>query len=174
MGQESILDPSMVELGRIGAPHGVKGWVRVHSFTDPADNILNYRQWHVYLRGHCKIIEVLEIQPQRQHYIARLKGYEDRDSAASLTNAEFAVPRTELPPLSSGEYYWMDLIGMTVINETGETLGVIERLFETGSNDVLVVKGETREHYIPYIPEDYVLEVNLESRIMRVSWDPEF
>jgi 16S rRNA processing protein RimM len=177
VGQEGFLTSSsggMVVVGKVGAPHGVKGWVHVHSFTVPTDNILNYEHWHLSVRENWKSIQLLEIRPQGNHFVALFQGYEDRDKAASLTNAQIGVKREQLPVLEKGGYYWADLIGLTVITETGETLGVIEQLFETGSNDVIVVKGEAREHLIPYIPEDYILDINLDSRVMRVSWDPEF
>lgn len=166
----------MIVVGQIGAPHGVKGWVHVRSFTVPPESLLNYRFWHLKMREQWmpQMIEVLEIRPQGGHFAALLKGYEDRDQAGTLTNVEIGVPREELPELEDDRYYWNDLIGMQVITETGEALGVVSSLFETGSNDVLVVQGETREHLVPFILEDYVLEVNVESRIIRVAWDPEF
>lgn len=164
----------MVVLGRIGAPYGVKGWVHVQSFTEPGDNILKYRLWYIQSKEQWRPVQVKELRPHGKHFAALLEGYDDRDKVALLTNADIGVPREALPALEDGEYYWSDLIGMTVITESGETLGVIERIFETGANDVLVVKGETREHLIPYIPEDYVLEIDPKSRVMRVSWDPEF
>jgi 16S rRNA processing protein RimM len=166
--------PEKIILGRIGAPFGVRGWVHVHSFTEPEENILNYSHWHLNLRGQWRAVEVLEIRPHGKHFIALLAGYEEREKVATLTQTEFGVPRSELPALEPGEYYWADLIGLKVVTETGVALGTISQVFETGSNDVLVVKGEEREHLIPYIPEDYILEVNLEAGVMRVSWDPEF
>lgn len=125
-------------------------------------------------KDQWKKISILEIRPQGKNFIALFEGYEDRETAARLTNLEIGVSREELPPLENGEYYWTDLVGLTVITELGVTLGIVDRLLETGSNDVLVVKGELREHLIPYIPDDYVLEIDLESKIMRVAWDPEF
>jgi len=101
-------------------------------------------------------------------------GCTTRDLAMAFNQAQIGVLREALPALGVNEYYWADLIGMSVVTDTGLSLGIVESLFETGANDVLVVKGETREYLIPYVPNDYILEINLETRVMRVLWDPEF
>jgi 16S rRNA processing protein RimM len=174
MGQETVLTDTIVVMGRIGAPFGVKGWVHVHSYTEPADSILSYRTWCLKIKGQWEVTSVLEARAQGKHFVAVLAGSETRDAAALLTNLEVGIPREALPILENDEYYWTDLIGMSVVTDTGVSLGVVESLFETGANDVLVVKGETREYLIPYVPVDYVLEINVETRVMRVLWDPEF
>jgi len=166
-------DRLIVRMGRIGAPFGVKGWVHLHSYTEPSSNILNYKTLYIKSNDWQPFV-ALEARPQGKAFVARLQGVETREAAALLTNSEIGVPRECLPMLKEDEYYWSDLIGLTVVNETGEELGQVAGLLETGSNDVLMVKGASKDHLIPYIPGDYVLEVNLESRILRVSWDPEF
>lgn len=192
--QKDISDQEIVIVGRIGAPHGIKGWVHVQSFTEPPENLLNYRHWYLKIRNQwlLETIEVLEIRPQGDHFAALLAGYSDRDQAALVTNAEVGIERISLPKLESGRYYWNDLIGMQVFTESGEYLGIVSSLFETGSNDVLVVKrdferdsqkdsgkdsekiSDTREHLIPFILDEYIKDVDLKSRVIRVSWDPEF
>jgi 16S rRNA processing protein RimM len=170
MGQEE----SRVVIGRIGAPFGVKGWVHVQSFTEPPENLLTFGTWQLKIRDGWQAMKVLQARAQGKHFVAELEGVLDRDAAMYWTNAEIAVERETLPPLVEGEYYWTDLIGLSVFTETGQLLGVIDSLFETGANDVIVVKGETKEHLIPYVPEDYVLEIDLKARTMKVNWDPEF
>lgn len=165
---------SFAVLGCIGAPYGIKGGVHVHSYATTADNILSYETWYLNKKGQWQAIEVLEARAQGKGFVAFFKGCESRDDAAKLTNLEFGVPREELPALAEGEYYWSDLMGMTVVTDTEVILGQVEDLLETGSNDVLVVKGDLKEHLIPYLPGEYVLSVDLKTRIIRVVWDPEF
>lgn len=175
MGQSSLLNSSIVVMGRIGAPFGIKGGVHVYSFAESPDALLDYGIWYLRFEGQpWQKVQVLEAKKHGKSYSAILQGYETREDVARLTNAEIGVEREALPVLGPGEYYWTDLIGLKVITTSGEILGIVEGLLETGSNDVLVVKGDTREHLIPYIPEESVLEINLESRMIRVSWDPEF
>jgi len=174
MGQEGFLSPTLVAIGRIGAPYGVKGWAHVQSYTNPPDNILRYKTWNLQIKDKWQKVLVIEARAQGKSFVAALEGYETRESIAKLTNIEIWVNRQELPDLQEDDHYWVDLIGMTVITVSGEVLGTIDSLFETGSNDVVVVKGENKEYLIPYIPEDYIVEIDRESRIMRVSWDPEF
>jgi 16S rRNA processing protein RimM len=172
MGQESILE--MVVMGCIGAPYGLKGWVHLQSYAEPASNILSYKTWYIKIKHKWQPVEVREARAHSKSFVAVLVGYDTIEKAELLKLAEIAVPRSELPQLPPKEYYWADLIGMSVITEEGVVLGQLDRFIETGSNDVLVVKGETREHLVPYILDDYVLSVDLEARVMRVSWDPEF
>lgn len=164
----------MVVMGCIGAPFGVKGWVHVHSFTEPPEHLLQHKTWGLKIHDQWQMISVLESKIHGKDFVALLEGYTDREEVKKLTNLEIGVEREALPVLEPGEYYWTDLIGMTVVNENEVILGVVESLFETGSNDVLVVKGESREHLIPYIPNDYVVDINPETRVIRVIWDQEF
>ncbi len=174
MGQEGVLNSDIVVIGRVGAPFGVRGWVHVHSFSLPSDNILKYQTWQLHIKNQWQAMTVLEAKAQGNGFVALIKGYETRELVAKLTNSDIGIPHTALPPLEPGEYYWADLIGLTVITEEDQVLGVVEGLMETGSNDVLMVKGEKKDHLIPYIPDDYVLKIDIEAGLIRVSWDPEF
>jgi 16S rRNA processing protein RimM len=162
-----------VVLGRITGIFGTRGWVKVWSYTDPAENILNYRRWQVATGGGWVPIEVLEGQRQGKNIVVHLRGCDDRDLARGYMGAEVAVPREELPVLSADEYYWADLEGLRVVNQDGVELGTVDSLLETGANDVLVVKGE-RERLIPYLPKLVVTAVDLEQGLLRVDWDPDF
>lgn len=160
-------------IARFGRPHGVKGWVNVIPFTEPADNIFLYSEWHVYKDGEWRPINLVNLQAQSQKFIAQLEGCDQREEAALLTNLEIAVSSTQLPSLKPGEYYWHDLVGMEVSNTKGYTLGKVTELMSTGSNDVLVIQGEKR-HLLPYLPDQVVLEVNKSKKIMVVDWDEDF
>lgn len=161
-------------MGRIGAPYGLKGWVHVQSYTEPPNNILSYKTWYIKIKHQWQPVEVLGARAHSKHFVAALAGYETIEKVDLLKLAEIGVPRSELPDLAPDQYYWADLIGMTVVTEEGVVLGQLEHMLETGANDVLVVKGSTREHLIPYVLDEYVLSVDLKARIIRVSWDPEF
>jgi 16S rRNA processing protein RimM len=153
-------------LGYISGLHGVQGWVKVFSYTDPRDNILNYSPWQLNGRS----LKVEHGQIQGKGLIAKLEGVDDRDAAAALMGAEITIPRESLPPLPEGEYYWADLRGLRVLNTSGRLLGVVDHLIETGANDVLVVKGE-RETLIPLVFGIIVLEVNLAGGSLLVAWE---
>lgn len=167
-----------VIIGRIGAPFGVKGAVHVHSFTEPSDNLIHFSKWFLKLQGTWQPVEVLVAKAHGKGFVASLKGYEARETAAHLTNAEIAVEREALPTLPTDEYYWADLVGLDVYTELGEYLGKVDSLFETGSNDVMVVQDVTSpkkvEHLIPYILDEVVLAIDLTAAKMTVRWDSGF
>ena len=106
-------------------------------------------------------------------YVAQLAGVEDRDAAAALGGVEIEVPRECLEPVTDGEFYWNDLIGLEVETLTGDRLGQVQRMMETGANDVMVVTGE-RRRLIPFVHGGVVREVDLEAGTIRVDWDPDF
>lgn len=162
-----------VILGRISGLYGVKGWVKVYSDTRPRKNILRYTPWLLKQHGEWLPYEVEQGRPQGKGLVVKLVGCDDRDQAAELLQMEIAVLREQLPKLQSGVYYWTDLVGLTVVTIDGVELGNVDYLFETGSNDVLVVKGE-RERLIPFIKEQVVMEVDLDAGRMVVNWDPDF
>ena len=160
-------------LGRISGLYGVKGWLKVFSHTAPRENILAYSPWFLYRDGQW---EAYEIEAGRRHgkgVVARLAGVEDRDAAVTLTGADIAIAREQLGDLEAGEYYWTDLEGLEVVATDGTVLGIIDHLFETGANDVMVVKGD-RERLVPFIRPGVVREVNFTTRRVVVDWDPDF
>ena len=172
MGRET----AYIVVGKIGAPHGVRGWVKVHSYTEPVDNLFDYDPW--YMGSSDRPTEwreapVLEAQEHGKAVIAHFKGCNDRDAAAEMRGLEIAIRRDQLPPTAEGEYYWVDLVGLKVLTLDGVDLGTVEELMATGANDVLVVKGE-RQRLIPYVLEHIVKEVDIKGGVMRVDWDPEF
>lgn len=160
-------------VGRLGAPFGVKGEIHVHSFTEPENNLIHYPNWFLKIRDIWQPVKMLKSKVHGTGFVVQLEGCEDREAAAQLRNVEIAVPREDLPILPKNEYYWADLCGLEVYTAQGRLLGIVQSLFETGSNDVIVVQGESM-HLIPYIPDEVVLLVDLEARKMIVQWDPEF
>jgi 16S rRNA processing protein RimM len=166
--------PRILVLGHIGAVHGVRGWVRVHSETDPIENVLRYRPWH--LRGPGLANRTLEPAEGRRHgkaLVVRFAGYDDRDKSAVLVGAEIAIPRTQLPPPRADEFYWCDLEGLTVATQAGVDLGRVDHLFATGANDVICVKGE-RERLLPFVWGDVIKDVDFAGGRILVDWDPDF
>lgn len=162
----------LVILGRLGSPHGVRGWLKVNSFTNPTTNILEYPTWHIEHAGQWCLMSIVAARPQGNTLVVQLDGLTDRDQAALYTNDLIAVKRDELPATEDNEYYWNDLIGLTVTTTDDKTLGKIIELRETGANDVIVIEGE-RRHLIPFL-KHVVLSVDLQNKQMRVDWDDDF
>lgn len=162
-----------VVIGRFGRPHGIKGFVTVHSFTYPQDNILEYKTWYAFLGKQWQPITILEQELRINNLLVKIEGYSERESAAELTNIEIAIPGSQLAVLKPDEYYWHELIGMTVVNQQGQSFGKVQEIMATGSNDVLVVQGEKR-YLIPYLPGEFVLQINKEQKQITVDWDLDF
>lgn len=161
-----------VVLGRVAGLFGVKGWVKIYSETDPPANILDYSPWYLKLAGCWQPVELQQGQVHGKGIIARLGKCTNRDEASALLRAEIAVDRDQLPELAEDEYYWSDLIGLDVLNPSGELLGKIDHLLETGANDVLVVLAEDKQELlIPYVKGDVVKEIDLDKGCLRVDWD---
>lgn len=159
-------------MGRIAAPYGVRGWVHVQPFTEVSDSLLDHPQWRVG-RGAAQVLRpVAEAKPHGDGLVARFEGIEDRDAALALRGQEVSVERAALPEIGDGEFYWSDLIGLTVVNREGVELGRIASLMETGAHDVLVVKGQ-REHLIPFVAQ-FVGEVDLASGKLEVDWGEDY
>jgi len=159
-------------MGRVVAPFGVRGWVKVEPNTAAAKNLLDYPVWWLGDGEEWRERAVSSARTQGRMVVAQLAGCEDRDQAAALRGSRIAVPRRELPEAGAGEYYWVDLIGLRVVTATGRDLGRVARVFETGANDVLVVEGD-RERLIPFIAE-VVASVERDAGLMRVNWDADF
>ena len=178
---EAVADDVLVPLGRITAHQGLNGWVRVHSDTEPRENIVTYAQWSVRRDGGTwRRIEVLGGRAQGKTIIAHLAGIGSREEAQPLIGCQIAVRRGELPAAHPDEHYWTDLIGMSVVTVAGEALGSVSRLFETGANDVLVVGDERRdakagtEILIPWVRPDVIVDVDAGARRISVDWDPDY
>ncbi|MDH3440181.1 MAG: ribosome maturation factor RimM [Gammaproteobacteria bacterium] len=160
-----------VILGRISGLFGVRGWVRIHSYTDPREAILNYANWLIETAGEWRPMRVAEGKPHGKTVVVRLDGIEDRDAAAELMQCSIGVERSNLPAPGQGEYYWSDLEGLTVEQDNGEIIGTVAYLIETGANDVLVVRKEEQEVLIPFVTGEVIKDVDLTKGVIRVSWE---
>jgi len=166
-------DERMIDVGRFSGLYGVRGWLKVYSYTEPRENIIRYRPWYIRREGRWREVEIAEGRRHGKTVVVRLPHVTDRDQARALLGMNIAIRRGQLPPAAAGEYYWSDLVGLRVVTTTGTELGVIDHLIETGANDVISVLGE-RERLLPYDPGGVIADVDLERGVMTVDWDPDF
>jgi len=164
---------NLVIIGKVGAPHGIRGWVTIHSFTQPRENVLDYLPWLIKRTNSWQELEVVEVREQHKNLLALFADCTDRNHAEAYVNAELAIPRERLPVLPNNEFYWSDLTGLVVTTTTGKELGKVDHLFATGANDVLVIKGD-KEYLVPYVKERVVKNIDLKNGTMTVEWDPDF
>ena len=169
-----------VVLGKVGAPYGVKGWFKVTSYTEELQGIFDYSPWLLHQGGELKEFTVEQWKPHNKSIVAKLEGIDDRDGAEAIKNLEISVSQDVLPELDEDNFYWRELEGMTVVNTSGYDFGKVEQLFETGANDVMVVKANINDAFgqkqrmIPYLYEQVVLDVDREAKKITVDWDPGF
>ncbi len=168
-----MTDRQHIHVGEISGVFGLKGWVKIFSYTEPRENILSYSVWQLRKNRDIKPIKVKEGQRQGKNVVAHLVGVDDRDVAEGLVGWEIYIERDQLPALAKDEYYWADLVGLKVVTEAGVDLGSVDHLFETGANDILVVVGD-RERLIPFLMGQTVLKVDLDGKRLTVDWDPDF
>lgn len=159
-----------VIVGRVVGLFGIKGWIKLESYTDPRENIEHYGPWLLQAGAQSGRFGVEALKPHGKGLIAKLEGIDNRDEAAVWVGRDIAVSRDRLPALDEGEYYWRDLIGLKVVNRDRQMLGEVDSLMETGANDVLVVRREGRDLLIPYLPGRVIDAVDLEIGEIRVDW----
>ena len=161
----------IIPLGHVSGVHGVRGWVKIHSLTEPREAIFEYQPW---LLGDSH--EEVRIRQGKKHgnrLIALFENTDNREAAEELVHRSIAVYREQFPEPEAGEFYWTDLVGLKVQLEDGTRLGTLKTLLATGAHDVMVVKGE-REHLVPFVQGRYVKEVDLENGVIVVDWEPDF
>ena len=161
-----------ITLGHISGVHGVRGWVKIHSLTSPRAAIFDYQPW--LLGDTLESVRFSQAKEHGKKLIALFENVSDREQAERLVNREISVYRDQLPEPAEGEFYWADLVGLSVVHVDGTELGSVTRLMETGANDVLVVGHGGKEFLVPYVPEQYVKSVHIEDCIIVIDWDPEF
>jgi 16S rRNA processing protein RimM len=162
-----------VVLGRITGPFGIRGWVKIASYTEPPEQILAFPVWRAERPGGGhRELRHLEGRRHGKGLVARLEGIDNRDQAMALARLELWIERRELPALRDGEYYQADLVGLEVVNLEGCVLGRVDHFLETGANTVMVVIGE-REHWLPMVPR-HVPKIDLAGGRVTVDWDPDF
>jgi len=178
---KAVIPSQMVVMGRIVAPYGVYGWLKVLPDTETLDSLFDYDELWL-ARPKLGVLASTELQwksysveTMKLHVdtlVMKLEGIDDRDAALACKGMQVAVPRELLPEPDDDEYYWSDLIGVRVQNQQQQDFGEIVDVFATGANDVIVVKGE-RERLIPFI-DQVVLSVDIAAKEMLVEWDAEF
>lgn len=166
-------------MGKITSVYGVKGWVKVFSYTQPKENLLKYKVWDLRKNGRDQQVKVLQCKVHGNGMVAHLEGYSDRERSKELADSLIMLDVEALPELDSGEFYWHQLEGLKVLTANGVLLGKVSHLMETGANDVLVIKKcagslDAKERLVPYLPEQVVKSVDLESGQLVIDWDPEF
>lgn len=149
---------------------GVRGWVKVYSYTDPREALLNYKGLMLGRNGGWQSAEVVAGQRHGKSVIAQFEGVNDRDQAEAMVGADIGVSRDALPEPEDGRFYWSDLIGLKVVHRDGTELGIVESLLETGAHDVMVVVGD-HERLIPFVNDKIVLGVDLSLRQIKVDWE---
>jgi len=148
----------------------VRGWVKVFSYTDPREAVLDYESWLLGQEGEWRSAKVAEGQRHGKTVVVRIDGFDDREQAATLIGSEIGVPRVALPEAEEGHYYWSDLEGLQVVRSDGSKLGKLAYLLETGTHDVMVIEGE-KERLVPFVKDEIVLDVDLASGLITVDWE---
>jgi 16S rRNA processing protein RimM len=165
-------------VGTIGAPYGVKGWVKITTFTHEQDGVFTYSPW--LLGQENKEYVVDQWRTHNKGLVAKLVGVETRDDAESIKNLDISIKAQQLPQLAGDDFYWRELVGMQVVTEKGYSLGVVKELFETGANDVMLIKANLndafgqKERMVPYLLDQVVKQVDREAKTITVDWDPAF
>ena len=161
-------------MGRVVAPYGVFGWLKIVPDTEEFDGLLDYKTWWLGKDDDWNELTVKEAKTHNDVLVVKLQGIDDRDAAFACKGKQIAVPRALLPKLETEEYYWSDLIGLSVKNQQGVDFGVVTDVFATGANDVVVAKSEDGiERLIPYIAS-VIIDVSLDTKTMLVDWDADF
>lgn len=158
-----------ITIGRFGSVYGIKGWLRIVSFTDPKENILQYQPWWINKDQQWQQIYAEDGRLHGKDVIIKLPNINDRELAKSYTNIDIMVDSKQLPKLPKDEYYWSDLEGLMVIDKSGQELGRVNHLIATGANDVLVLE---KNIMIPYI-DNVIIKVDLEKKNIIVDWELE-
>ena len=167
-------------VGKLGSTYGIRGWLRVYSSTEYAESIFDYQPWFLKIKGQWQPTELESWKHHNHELIAKLKNVNDRETAQSLANIEIGVDLSVFPQLEEGDYYWHDLIGCNVVNLEGYAMGTVTEMMETGSNDVFVVRANSKdafgkqERLIPFLYEQVVKRVDLTTKTIEVDWDAGF
>jgi 16S rRNA processing protein RimM len=168
---QDLVPEDLVLMAVVTTAQGIKGWVRLKTFTEDDANLGEYDAWWVrhpsFQAPRLLEVEAFEVRPNG--VVAKLAGIETRTAAEGLAKAEIFISKAELPALGDDEAYWVDMVGLAVVNPAGESLGTVESLFETPANDVLVVKDGEVERLIPAV-DAIVLDIDWQARKMLVDW----
>ncbi len=163
-----------IYLGKITGAHGIKGWLKIQSFSSPPENILTYQSWIINNKGEEDFYSIEQGRKQNNKIVVKLEKIDDRNTAESLINSKIQILRSDLPKLSNENYYWSDLVGLSVLNSEETVIGKIESLIETGANDVMVIITLKDERIlIPFVMHEIIKEVNVELSYIKIDWSIE-
>ena len=177
-----MLEQNLVTVGQISAVFGVKGWLKVHSYTDPIENLLSYKRIWLEKNGQLQTVNIDAAKRHGEGLIVHIESVDDRDQAKEYTLWQIKIDVEQMPDLEDGEYYWHQLQGLAVYlqdqyGEPSVLLGQIDYLLETGANDVLVIKSKNnavgnddQEILIPYLLGDVVKSIDIDAGTMVVDW----
>jgi 16S rRNA processing protein RimM len=161
-------------LGRIVGAFGIRGQIKIESWTEPRDAIFRYQPWILRdAQGNERVFEGARGKESGKHLVATFPDVTDRDVVDAMRGTDIYVPRSALPPPKAGEFYWVDLEGFRVVNLEGVDFGTVSHLFSTGANDVLFVRGD-RERMVPFVEPDFVTSIDFDGGLITVDWDPDF
>ena len=167
-------DDKKIYLGKITGVHGIKGWLKIQSFSSPPENILNYPQWIINNNGEEDFYSIEKGRKQNNKIVVKLEKIDDRNTAESLINSKIQILRSDLPKLSNENYYWSDLVGLSVLDSEEEVIGKIESLIATGANDVMVINTSKDERVlVPFVMHEIIKEVNVELNYIKIDWSIE-
>lgn len=162
-------------VAKLGAPYGVQGWISLHSFTEVAENIFSYKPLYIQKKGSWKLIKITNWKAHKKSFVVKIQNIDDRNQVEQYTNLNIGADASSFPEPEEGSYYWYEMQGYEVKNIKGEILGEIFDIFETGANDVIVVKNNKtkKEILIPYI-DTVILDINRDLKQMLVDWESDF
>ena len=156
---------SRILIGQVSGCFGVKGWLKIFSYSDPRENISTYKNWII----DGKLYESIQSKKNGKLVVAKLKGVDDKETAQTFIGKKIEIEPQQLADLNQGQFYWRDLVGLNVSNTDGVAFGKVKSMLDTGANDVIIVKGE-RERLIPFIIDNTVIKVDLEQQTLLVNW----
>ena len=170
---------TLIEMGKFGAVYGIKGWIKVHSYTDDAQSIFEYKPLLMESKGQFQEVKIADWKRHGNGFVAKVAGFDVREEAQALVGTTLFVDASHLPVLED-DFYWRDLVGCQVKTDKGYDLGVVTEIMETGSNDVLVVKANSndafgqKERLIPFIDKQVISNIDLTGKLITVNWEPDF
>lgn len=162
-----------VAMGYIKGVFGVKGWVKIHTDTEYTDSLLDFSQWRLSKDGQIQTVTIAESKINGDELLVRFEGIADRNAAALLRGYTIEIDRSSFADTEDDEYYWADLVGLTVFNREQLNLGTISSLMDTGAHDVLVVDGDFGRKLIPFVAQ-YIDEVNIPQKKICVDWGSDY
>jgi len=160
-----VTDNGRILIGKVSGCFGVKGWLKVFSYSNPRENITSYGTWIV----NDVVYKSVESKKNGKLIVAKLNGIDDKDLALTMIGQKIEIEKEQLHELDNDQYYWHDLVGLEVTNKQGVNFGTIKSLLETGAHDVVIINGD-RERIVPYIMHQTIIDVNLEKNSMLVDW----